>query len=159
AAAGGPRSAAARGPAPGARRRRAAGPSGGALARASKDLVIASLGSRITRVIPTAAITAAIGAAGLVPDAYHTADPPPNIVYELLLGGVLTSVIVPLLVHAQERDADGGQAYAQRLLSLMTTVLVAATVLAVLGAPVLTWLYNIRGDSGQVALANTWARL
>jgi putative peptidoglycan lipid II flippase len=131
----------------------------GGLARSSKDLVIASLVSRITGFIRTAAITAAIGAAGLVPDAYNTSNTLPNIVYELLLGGVLTSVIVPLLVHAQERDADGGDAYAQRLLSLMTTVLIAATVLAILGAPLLTWLYNIRGDSGQVALANTWARL
>jgi len=121
--------------------------------------VVASLVSRITGFIRTAAITAAIGAAGLVPDAYNTSNTLPNIVYELLLGGVLTSVIVPLLVHAQERDPDGGNAYAQRLLSLMTTVLVAATVLAVLGAPLLTWLYNIRGDPGQVALANTWARL
>jgi len=122
-------------------------------------MAVASLVSRLTGFVRTAAITAAIGAVGLVPDAYNTANTLPNIVYELLLGGVLTSVIVPLLVHAQERDADGGQAYAQRLLSLMTTVLVAATVLAIVGAPLLTWLYNIRGDSGQVALANTWARL
>jgi len=121
--------------------------------------MIASLVSRTTGFVRTAAITAAIGAAGLVPDAYNTANTLPNIVYELLLGGVLTSVIVPLLVHAQERDADGGDAYAQRLLSLMTAVLIAATGLAILGAPLLTWLYNIRGDSGQVALANTWARL
>jgi putative peptidoglycan lipid II flippase len=121
--------------------------------------VIASLVSRITGFVRTAAITAAIGAAGLVPDAYNTSNTLPNIVYELLLGGVLTSVVVPLLVHAQERDPDGGDAYAQRLLSLMTTVLIAATALAILGAPLLTWLYNIRNDTGQVALANTWARL
>lgn len=122
-------------------------------------MAIASLISRLTGFVRTAMIAAAIGAAGRVADAYNTANTLPNIVYELLLGGVLTSVIVPLLVHAQERDGDGGQAYAQRLLSLMTTVLIAATALAVLGAPVLTWLYDIRGDTGQVALANTWARL
>jgi putative peptidoglycan lipid II flippase len=121
--------------------------------------MVASLVSRTTGFVRTAAITAAIGAAGLVPDAYNTANTLPNIVYELLLGGVLTSVIVPLLVHAQEHHADRGEAYVQRLLSLMTAVLVVATGLAILGAPLLTWLYNIRGDSGQVALANTWARL
>ena len=47
-------------------------------------------------------------ASALVNDAYNTANTLPNIVYELLLGGVLTSVVVPLLVHAQERDRDGG---------------------------------------------------
>jgi putative peptidoglycan lipid II flippase len=131
----------------------------GSLVRSSKTLVIASLVSRITGFIRTVAITAAIGATGLAADAYNTSNTLPNIVYELLLGGVLTSVVVPLLVHSQERDPDGGDAYAQRLLSLMTTVLIAATALAILGAPVLTWLYNIRGDAAQVALANTWARL
>jgi putative peptidoglycan lipid II flippase len=136
-----------------------AGHAGRSLVRSSKALAVAALVSRTTGFVRTAAVTAAIGAIGLVPDAYNTANTLPNIVYELLLGGVLTSVIVPLLVHAQERDPDGGQAYAQRLLSLMTTVLIAATALAILGAPVLTWLYNIRGDAGQVALANTWARL
>jgi putative peptidoglycan lipid II flippase len=129
------------------------------LVRSSKTLVIASLVSRMTGFIRTVAITAAIGATGLAADAYNTSNTLPNIVYELLLGGVLTSVVVPLLVHSQERDADGGDAYAQRLLSLMTTVLIAATALAILGAPILTWLYNIRGDAAQVALANTWARL
>src|SRR5262249_30072434 len=68
AAPGGPRTVPAGGPAPGARRRRAArsGPSGGALARSSKDLVVASLVSRITGFVRTAAVTAAIGAGGLV---------------------------------------------------------------------------------------------
>lgn len=129
------------------------------LVSSSRSMAIASLISRLTGFVRTAMIAAAIGAAGQVADAYNTANTLPNIVYELLLGGVLTSVVVPLLVHAQEEDADGGAAYTQRLLSLMTGVLVAATALAVLAAPILTWLYNIRGDSAQVALANTWARL
>src|SRR5262249_61016685 len=44
-------------------------------------------------------------------------------------------------------------------LSLAPGVGVLAAGLGTLGRPLLTWLYNIRGDSGQVALANTWARL
>ena len=59
-------------------------------------------------------LAAALGV-GLVNDAYNTANTLPNIVFELLLGGVLTSVVVPLLVHAQERDPYGGVSYAQRL--------------------------------------------
>ena len=52
-------------------------------------------------------------------------------VYELLLGGVLTSVIVPLLVNAQVHDKDRGVAYTQRLMSLATVALAIATLLAV----------------------------
>ena len=59
-------------------------------------------------------------------------------VYELLLGGVLTSVVVPLLVRARTRDADRGEAYAQRLLTLAAVFLGAATLVAVLAAPLLT---------------------
>ena len=70
-------------------------------------MAVATLVSRITGLLRTMVLVAAIGVT-LVGDAYNTANTLPNIVYELLLGGVLTSVIVPLLVHAQERDRDGG---------------------------------------------------
>ena len=59
-------------------------------------------------------------------------------VYELLLGGVLSSVLVPLLVHAQEEDDDDGVAYTQRLLSIATAALAAMTLLAVLCAPLIS---------------------
>jgi len=103
-------------------------------------MAVASAASRLTGFLRSLVIAAAIGL-GLVGDAYNTANTLPNIVYELLLGGVLTSVVVPLLVHAQERDADGGEAYTQRLLSLATVMLAAATAVAVLAAPLLTALY------------------
>ena len=84
----------------------APGASGGIL-RAAGTMAVATLVSRITGLLRTMVLAAALGVA-LVGDAYNTANTLPNIVYELLLGGVLTSVIVPLLVHAQERDRDGG---------------------------------------------------
>jgi putative peptidoglycan lipid II flippase len=103
-------------------------------------------------------LAAALGV-GLVNDAYNTANTLPNIVYELLLGGVLTSVIVPLLVHAQERDPDDGVGYAQRLSTLAIAGLVVVTGLAVAVAPLLTALYGIQGDPEQVRLANWLARI
>src|SRR3712207_4448301 len=121
-------------------------------------MAVATLVSRITGLARTMVLTAALGIA-LVGDAYNTANTLPNIVYELLLGGVLTSVVVPLLVHAQERDADGGTAYAQRLATIATAGLVVVTALAVLAAPLLTSLYGIRDDPGQVELANWLARI
>jgi putative peptidoglycan lipid II flippase len=120
-------------------------------------MAIASAASRLTGFVRSLAIAAAIGL-DLVGDAYNTANTLPNIVYELLLGGVLTSVVVPLLVHAQERDADGGEAYTQRLLSLATATLAVATALAVLAAPVLTALY-VGSGSPKAHLSTVFAWL
>ncbi|MGI8626349.1 MAG: murein biosynthesis integral membrane protein MurJ [Geodermatophilaceae bacterium] len=128
------------------------------LLRAAGTMAVATAVSRVTGALKAAVLAAAIGF-GLVGDAYTTANILPNIIYELLIGGVLTSVVVPLLVRAQEHDADAGVAYAQRLLSLITLLVVVGTALAVLAAPVLTWAYGIRGDTDQVALANTLARI
>ena len=128
------------------------------LLQATRTMAVATAVSRLTGFLRTAVLVPAIGI-GLVGDAYNTANVLPNIVYELLLGGVLTSVIVPLLVHARERDSDDGIAYTQRLLSLLTVFLVLATALAVLAAPLLTYAYGIRGNPEQVALATLLARI
>ncbi|MGZ4507141.1 MAG: murein biosynthesis integral membrane protein MurJ [Blastococcus sp.] len=139
------------------RREGTPGSSGGIL-RAAGTMAVATLVSRVTGLIRTMVLVAALGV-GLVNDAYTTVNTLPNIVYELLLGGVLTSVIVPLLVHAQKRDKDGGTAYAQRLTTVATAGLTLVTLLAILAAPALTRLYNITGDPHQVALANWLARI
>ncbi|NEM07639.1 murein biosynthesis integral membrane protein MurJ [Geodermatophilus normandii] len=126
--------------------------------RAAGTMAVATLVSRVTGLLRTMVLAAALGV-GLVNDAYNTANTLPNIVYELLLGGVLTSVIVPLLVHAQERDRDGGVGYAQRLSTVAIAGLVVVTVVAVAVAPLLTALYGIQGDPEQVRLANWLARI
>jgi putative peptidoglycan lipid II flippase len=129
--------------------------------RAAGTMAVASLVSRLTGFLRTVVLTAALGF-GLVGNAYTVANTLPNIVYELLLGGVLTSVVVPLLVNAQEKDADGGVRYTQRLLTLATVGLATLTVVAVLAAPALTWLMGIRdtaNNPGQVELANWLARI
>lgn len=102
----------------------------------SRTMAVASLVSRITGFLRSSLLVAALGV-GHVGDAYNLGNNLPNMVYELLLGGVLSSVLVPLLVHAQEEDQDGGVAYTQRLLSVATVVLAVTTLLAVACAPLL----------------------
>jgi putative peptidoglycan lipid II flippase len=111
----------------------------GSVARNSATMAVGSLISRVTGFARTAVVGAAIGAE-LVGDDYNVANNLPNMVYELLLGGVLASVVVPLLVRARERDADRGEAYTQRLLTLAMVFLGAATVVAVAAAPLLAAL-------------------
>ncbi|WP_051343398.1 murein biosynthesis integral membrane protein MurJ [Pseudonocardia spinosispora] len=119
------------------------------LLRAGSTMAIASLVSRLTGFARQLGLVAALGL-GVVNDSYTVANTLPNIVYELLLGGVLTSVMVPLLVRAQNEDADGGEAYTQKLLTVATVVLVLATALAMLTAPLLTALY-LGGDENTKA--------
>ncbi|GGJ87978.1 lipid II flippase MurJ [Pilimelia anulata] len=96
--------------------------------------------SRATGFLRTATVAAALGALA-VGDAYSTAQFFPAMIYELLLGGILSSVLVPVLVRRRRSDADGGQVYTQRLLTLAVLALGVATVLAVVAAPLLTAVF------------------
>ncbi len=102
-------------------------------------MAIAGLASKLTGFARNLVIAWVLGLS-VAADAYNAANTLPNQVYELLVGGVLTSVLVPVLVRAHHDDADGGVAYTQRLLTMTTAVLVLITVLAVAAAPMLTAL-------------------
>jgi putative peptidoglycan lipid II flippase len=129
-----------------------------ALLSHSKTMAVASLASRITGFLRSVALAAALGVtASRVADSYNIANTLPNMVYELLLGGVLSSVIVPLIVNAQEKDSDRGTAYTQRLLTLAVTALGLATMIAVAAAPLLVWAYG--GGHDQRQLTSVFATL
>ncbi len=127
------------------------------VARQSSVMALGSLVSRITGFARTAVIGAALGAA-LVGDSYQVANTLPNMVYELLIGGVLASVVVPLLVGARQ-DPDGGEAYVQRLLSLAVLLLGVATVLAVAAAPLIAGLLVEDGGADTRRLVTVLAYL
>ena len=98
-------------------------------------MAVGSTLGRVTGLIRTIALGAAIGGVAFSND-YTLANNLPNMVYELLLGGVLAATIVPTLVRARADSDDGGVAYAQRLLCAATTFLALATIIAVACAPV-----------------------
>ncbi len=117
------------------------------VARNSGIMALGSIVSRATGFLRTAILGAALSGA-VVANSYQVADTLPNMLYELLLGGVLTSVVVPLMVKAR-KDPDGGEAYVQRLMSLAVLLLAAATLLALLAAPLITQLIVSDGANGQ----------
>ncbi|MEV4712099.1 murein biosynthesis integral membrane protein MurJ [Micromonospora sp. NPDC049374] len=131
----------------------------GSAAANSAIMALGSLVSRGTGFLRNLVIGAALGGA-LVGDAYTTAQILPGMVYEFLLGGILTSVLIPVLVRRRKADADGGQAYAQRLLTLAVLALGVAAVLAVALAAPLTWLYGAdESADGYSKLVTALARL
>ena len=112
----------------------------GGLGRSVRGMAVGTAVSRLSGFLRTAVLGAVLGVQGLSL-AYNVANTTPNIVYELLLGGVLTAVVVPLLVRAAKDDEDGGTAYAQRLLTLVVLALGAAALLLVVAAPLVVDLY------------------
>ena len=111
------------------------------ITRSSGVMAIGTLASRGTGMLRTLVQAYALGAAGLSV-AYNNANTLPNVVYNLVIGGILTSVIVPLLVTAARRDRDRGEAYDQRMFTLVTLSLLALTLIATLLAAPLVDVYK-----------------
>ncbi|MQA78263.1 MAG: murein biosynthesis integral membrane protein MurJ [Streptosporangiales bacterium] len=124
------------------------------LVRSSAVMAAGTLVSRITGFLRVMVIAAVLGSSPLS-NAYNTANNAPFSLYELLLGGVLSAVLVPLLVRENKRDRREGDLYAQRLLTLVVLVLVGLTVLSVLGAPLILDLIANRmaGSQREIAVA------
>ncbi|MET8834099.1 murein biosynthesis integral membrane protein MurJ [Micromonospora sp. NPDC004540] len=116
----------------------------------SAVMAIGSLVSRGTGFVRNLMVGAALG--NLVGNVFTTAQFLPNQVYEFLLGGVLTSVLIPVLVRRRKTDPDRGEAYAQRLLTLAVLALAATALIAMAGAPVLTALYASGKDASYTNL-------
>ena len=119
-------------------------------------MAVGTLASRLTGFLRTVVIAAAMGLT--VAESYNVANTIPNILYDLLLGGVLTSVVVPLLVQAAHDDGDRGEAYAQRLVTIVGTTLLVVTAIGVALAPQIVALYAHRLDPHEQQLAVTFAR-
>lgn len=115
---------------------------GGSTASNSVIMAAGSLVSRGTGFLRTVLLGAALGGVvGGVGDAYTTAQMLPGQIYELLLGGVLSSVLVPVLVRRRKAEPDRGEAYTQKLLTLAVLGLAVAALLAVAAAPLFTAVY------------------
>ncbi|MEV8096037.1 murein biosynthesis integral membrane protein MurJ [Kitasatospora sp. NPDC085879] len=124
--------------------------------RSGLIMALGTLSSRALGFVRSAMIVAALGAAGLG-DSFNVANSLPNVVYMMLMGGVLASVFVPELVHAAQTHKDGGVAYTDRLLTLCGTILVVLTVGAWLLAPWIVDLYS-NFDGAQRDLTIAFAR-
>ncbi|WP_329400553.1 murein biosynthesis integral membrane protein MurJ [Streptomyces melanogenes] len=145
-------------PLPAAPQQKSGGRASGLL-KSSAVMAAGTLVSRLTGFVRSLVITAALGAA-LLGDTFTIAYTLPTMIYILTVGGGLNSVFVPQLVRAMKDDEDGGQAYANRLLTLVMVALGAIVALAVLAAPLLIKLLSptIAEDTAANSVAVTFAR-
>ncbi|MEV6022947.1 murein biosynthesis integral membrane protein MurJ [Streptomyces sp. NPDC052036] len=106
------------------------------LLKSSAVMAAGTMVSRLTGFIRSAMIVSALGV-GMLGDTFQVAYQLPTMIYILTVGGGLNSVFVPQLVRAMKEDEDGGEAYANRLLTLVMVALGLLTALAMLAAPLL----------------------
>ncbi len=108
------------------------------------NVVVASgtLVSRVTGLIRVMVFAYVVGQTALA-DAYKLANETPNIIYDLIIGGVLSATLVPVITSV---IAQAGTAARRQLDAIVTSAVVAIsalTLLAVLAAPLVFRLYSI----------------
>ena len=112
----------------------------GRLVRSSAVVGVGTGLSRLSGLLRVGALTYALGATTLS-DAYNLANTTPNIVYELILGGILSATLVPIFVDHLERDDDEGTS---TVITVALVCLAVLTLVAMLAAPLIIHIYALR---------------
>ncbi|BBY27185.1 murein biosynthesis integral membrane protein MurJ [Mycolicibacterium sediminis] len=119
----------------------------------SWGMAVATLVSRITGFIRIVLLAAILGAA--LSSSFTIANQLPNMIAALVLEATFTAIFVPVLARAERDDADGGTSFVRRLVTLATALLLIATLISVVAAPVLVRL--MLGDDPLVNRSLTTA--
>ena len=104
--------------------------------------------SRVTGLLRLAAIAAALGVSeSRLADSYNYANTTPNIIYELALGGILTSVFVPVFVELLEKEGRArAWQIASAIINVSLVVLIVITTIGILAAPWIAEFFEAEGE-------------
>ncbi|MFI5807144.1 murein biosynthesis integral membrane protein MurJ [Streptomyces sp. NPDC051561] len=129
------------------------------LLRSSALMAAGTMVSRLTGFLRTLVMATAIGV-GTLNDSYQVANVLPTMIYVLIGGGALNAVFIPQLVRAMKNDEDGGESYANRLLTIVASLLALVTVICVIAAPYLIRLMSteLASDERKLELTVAFAR-
>ena len=119
-------------------------PDGAGLVRSSGIVAVGTTLSRFTGLFRTIITAVTLGTVG-VGAAYNLANNTPNMIYDLLLGGVLSATLVPVLVANRQRGDDEGT---DAVLTVATVFLIVISVVAVVAAPLVVHLYGAIAHAG-----------
>jgi putative peptidoglycan lipid II flippase len=120
-------------------------------------MAFATLISRVTGFARIVLLAAILGAA--LSSAFSVANQLPNLVAALVLEATFTAIFVPVLARAEQGDPDGGAAFVRRLVTLTTALLLFATALSVVAAPLLVRLMLGRAPQVNEPLTTAFAYL
>lgn len=113
-------------------------PSSG-LARSASILAAGNLLSRVLGLLREILIAAWFGASGQV-SAYRVAAQVPILIYDFLIGGMLSAALVPVLSDYAQRGRGEFARLVSALLAIFTVILALLALLLALAAPQLAWL-------------------
>ncbi len=116
------------------------------LGRSAAVMAVGTALSRVTGLGRLAALVYALGVTeSRLADSYNIANTMPNILYELVLGGVLSSVFVPVVVEQlrTRKPKDADEAVSAMATTAMV-LLVALSALTVVAAPWVIKLFTLR---------------
>jgi len=124
-----------------------AGPTGSSLLRSNLVVAAGTMLSRLSGLLRVVVLTAVLGS-GALTDAYLIGNETPNIVYELLIGGVLAATLVPLFTSYLRDDSDESGEATSVVLTTTLVALLALTIVAVLAAPLIFHVYSLHVETG-----------
>ncbi|MBU4215652.1 MAG: murein biosynthesis integral membrane protein MurJ [Actinobacteria bacterium] len=112
-----------------------------------------TLVSRVLGMARNVVLVGVIGATSEAANAFFLANNLPSTMYNLLVSGALSAVLVPQVVRAYKRDS--GQDYVDRLLTLGFLLLGVLTLVLTAAVPLITRIYGSGhgGDTGGARLA------
>ena len=126
------------------------------LAKAAALIAAGNITSRVLGLVRDTVIAGLFGATGAV-SAYRTAEFVPRQFYDLLVGGMISSALVPVFSEYAEKDRRVLWHVASLILSLAVVVLGGLVLLGELLAPQIAWLLG--GDGLDLALLTRLLRL
>ncbi|MEA2487832.1 MAG: putative peptidoglycan lipid flippase, partial [Actinomycetota bacterium] len=124
------------------------------LPRAAAWMTAGTLLSRVTGLLRFAAIAYGIGIAETrLTDSYNLANSVPNIIYETVLGGVLTSVFVPVFVELLDREGrEKAWEVMSGIVNFSMVVLASISAIGVAAAPWIAKFYASRLGGSEAVL-------
>lgn len=114
----------------------------GRLLSATAIMAAGTIASRVLGLVRVVLAGYLLGTDTRQADILSLATTVPNSLYILFAGGALNTVLVPQIVRATKNDADGGKAYTNRIMTAFMLVVAVATVILVVAAPLVTWIYS-----------------
>jgi putative peptidoglycan lipid II flippase len=110
------------------------------IAGAAAIIALGQTASRVLGLVREAVIAHLFGAAGLV-SVFRVASIVPTMIYELLVGGMLSAALVPVFSQVEEQQGRPALwALFSRVISLIAVVLAGVVLLVELLAPQVAWL-------------------
>ena len=125
-----------------------------AVASSARNAAIMAAGTSLSRVSGFARLLAVAWVLGQerLADAYNQANTVPNTVYDLLLGGVLSATLLPVLMQSLTRRSGGrDEETVPSVITFLTVVLVIATGVFWLAAPEIIRFFLSRASGPGVA--------